>query len=367
MKTLVRLSALGLSLAFLLTGSWTGGGATAATSREARIKHRGTPPPPAPPSDPGPWTVVADSGWFVELSSPPAAEAEPTDEAAYIGALQDEKRAFRTAARSAGIQFRERRSFDILWNGLAIDVEPRHVLKLSRLPGVTALYPIGTTDAPEPILAVEPPQFTPELFTAITMTHADQAQASGWTGRGIRVAVMDTGIDYNHPDLGGGFGPGFRVVGGFDFVGDDYTGGSQNIKPDPDPMDCGGHGTHVAGILAGNGQVRGVAPEATLRAYRVFGCSGPTSNDVMLAAMESVLADGNQVLNMSIGAAFQWPQHPLARASNNLVNRGVVVVASAGNSGAAGLYSISAPGAGAKVIAAASVDNARVHSPAVEF
>jgi subtilisin family serine protease len=176
---------------------------------------------------------------------------------------------------------------------------------------------------------------------------------------------MDTGIDYNHPDLGGGFGPGHRVAGGYDFVGDAYTGFPSTPHPDPDPMDCGGHGTHVAGILGANGGVVGVAPGVTFNAYRVFGCSGTTTGDIMLAAMERVLADGNQVLNMSIGSSYQWPNYPTARASDNLVNGGVVVVCSAGNAGANGLYSMSAPGVGKKSIGSASVDNTRVHLPAI--
>jgi subtilisin family serine protease len=359
-----------VSLAILLAATGSAGSVSAATERQP-TKDRGRTHPPGGPSAPGGagegTTAAVASAWLVELSSLPVAEANPVDESAYVADLQAEKRAFRTAARSAGIAFRERRAFDVLWNGLSIEVSPRDLLALSRIQGVAGLYPVTAVAGPEPLFPLEPGEAEPELYTAITMTGADQAQASGWTGRGVRVAIMDSGVDYNHPDLGGGFGPGFRVEGGFDFVGDDYEGGDEKIEPDPDPMDCGGHGTHVAGILAGNGRIRGVAPEASIRAYKVFGCTGPTSTDIMIEAMERVLADGNQVLNMSIGAAYQWPQIPMARAATNLVNRGVVVVASAGNAGGTGLYSISAPSVGSKVIAAASVDNARVHSPAFDF
>jgi subtilisin family serine protease len=79
------------------------------------------------------------------------------------------------------------------------------------------------------------------------------------TGKGVLVAVIDTGIDYMHPDLGGGFGPGYKVVGGFDFANNDS-----------DPMDDNGHGTLVAGIIAANGNLKGVAPDANLLAY--IGC-----------------------------------------------------------------------------------------------
>jgi len=103
----------------------------------------------------------------------------------------------------------------------------------------------------------------------------------GFTGKGVRVGIIDTGIDYNHPDLGGGFGPGLRVAFGFDFVGDAYDGSNTPI-PDPFPDDCDGHGTHVAGIVGANGAVTGVAPGVTFGAYRVFGCEGQAESDVII-------------------------------------------------------------------------------------
>ena len=127
--------------------------------------------------------------------------------------------------------------------------------------------------------------------------------------------------------------------------------------PDPFPDDCDGHGTHVSGIIGANGTIRGVAPEVPFHAYRVFGCDGPTTADIMLAAMEMALDDRADVLNMSIGAAFQWPQYPTAQAANRLVRRGVTVVAAIGNEGALGLYSAGAPGVGKDVIGVASFDN----------
>jgi minor extracellular serine protease Vpr len=207
----------------------------------------------------------------------------------------------------------------------------------------------------------------PELATAIAMTGADIAQNEmGYTGMGVKVAVMDTGIDYDHPDLGGGFGPEYRVVKGWDFVGDAYNADPASASynpvpaPDPDPDDCNGHGTHVAGIIGASGKVVGVAPDVTFGAYRVFGCEGSTEADIMMMAMERALADGMQVLNMSIGSAFQWPQYPTAQAADRLVNKGMVVVASIGNSGTSGLYAAGAPGLGQKVIGVASYDNTHV-------
>jgi subtilisin family serine protease len=213
----------------------------------------------------------------------------------------------------------------------------------------------------------------PELYTALAMTGADAAQSElGYTGKGIKVAVMDTGIDYDHPDLGGCFGAGCRVTKGWDFVGDAYnaddTSPAYNPVPSPDPYpdDCNGHGTHVAGIIGANGTVTGVAPDVTFGAYRVFGCEGSTTDAIMLAAMERAYKDHMDVLNMSIGSAFEWPQSPTAVASSRLVKKGMVVVASIGNSGANGLYSAGAPGLGENVIGVASFDNSHVFLPYFE-
>ncbi|HAL16784.1 MAG TPA: peptidase S8, partial [Anaerolineaceae bacterium] len=295
--------------------------------------------------------------WFVELNS------DPTIEGTSLSVTKAEKKAFRDAARRAGLKYSERRAFDTLWNGLSIKIDASQLSALTRLPGVKAVYPIETIAMPIPFEETN----NPELFTALAQTGADVAQNElGFTGAGIKVAVMDTGLDYDHPDLGGCFGPGCRVETGWDFVGDDYDANPENSTynpvpvPDDDPDDCAGHGTHVAGIIGANGAVVGVAPGVTFGAYRVFGCNGSTESDIMLAAMERALADGMDVLNMSIGSAFQWPQYPTAVASDRLVDHGMVVVASIGNSGANGLYSAGAPGLGKKVIGVAAFDNTHI-------
>ncbi len=293
--------------------------------------------------------------WFVEMPSAPVADGGS------LTTARQEKAAFRANAGSARIRYTERFAFDTLFNGLSISIHPADLGKLYRLSGVKAIYPVGL------FWADGEPASDAELASALAMTGADVAQNTlGLTGDGVRVAVMDTGVDYHHPDLGGCFGTGCRVEVGWDFVGDafnaDPTSPSFNPVPTPDadPDDCNGHGTHVAGIVGANGTVKGVAPNVTFGAYRVFGCQGSTTGDIMIAAMERALADGMQVLNMSIGSAFQWPQFPTAAASDRLVNQGVTVVASIGNTGANGVYVASAPGVGKKVIGVASFDNTHI-------
>ncbi len=121
----------------------------------------------------------------------------------------------------------------------------------------------------------------------------------------------------------------------------------------------------MSGIIGANGVIKGVAPNVRFRAYRVFGCEGSTTADIMLAAMERARADGADVVNMSIGSALSWPQYPTAKAADRLVRHGVVVVASIGNEGALGLYGASAPGVGRNVIGVASFDNS--HANLVAF
>jgi minor extracellular serine protease Vpr len=296
--------------------------------------------------------------WFVELAS------APTSEGTSESSVRAEQAEFRVAARAAGLEYSERFSFQSLFNGLSIEVPRRELAKLSRVPGVQQLWPVIHVKAAQ---TTEPADVA-DLATAVTMTGADIARSKlGLTGAGVKVAVMDTGVDYHHPDLGGCFGRHCRVMTGFDFVGDDFNADEDSpdynpvAVPDKDPDDCNGHGTHVAGIIgarpAAPGGIRGVAPGVRFGAYRVFGCDGATTADIMLAAMERAERDGMDVLNMSIGAAFQWPQYPTALGADRLVRRGMVVVASIGNSGTSGLYSASAPGVGARVIGVASFDN----------
>ena len=275
---------------------------------------------------------------------------------------------FRGRAAASGIEFSEKYAYKRVWKGLSVEASPEAASMLGKVAGVKAVYPVLVV--PRPLTQPS----APDLVHALAMTGADVAQNElGLTGAGVKVAVMDTGIDYHHPDLGGGFGPGRRVVTGYDFVGDRYdaegSGNAQIPHPDTDPDDCNGHGTHVAGIIGASGNpatggARGVAPGVTFGAYRVFGCDGSTSSDIMLAAMERALDDGMQVLNMSIGAAFQtWPQYPTAAGADALVAAGMVVVASIGNSGTSGVYSAGAPGVGRNVIGVASYDNSHVELP----
>ncbi len=296
--------------------------------------------------------------WFVEFDAPPAVRGASAAQHA------QERNALQREARAEGVDFVERFDFRDYWNGLSVRASAAEAAALSTMDSVSAVYPVVNLDLPEPEVN------EPALTTALGMTGADIAQSElGLTGGGIKVGIIDTGIDYQHPDLGGdGEGTEFpteRVPYGFDFAGDDYDASDPNRdepQPNPDPLDIGGHGTHVAGIVgaaaADDGGVTGVAPEVTFGAYKVFGTTGSSSSDVVIAGMEAAAADGMDIINLSLGAAFAWGEdYPTSQVANALTEEGMIVVASAGNSGAAGLQSMGSPGSGSGSISVASADN----------
>ncbi|MEO8681569.1 MAG: S8 family serine peptidase [Vicinamibacterales bacterium] len=302
--------------------------------------------PPQAASQPAP----QPGSWHVELSSPPTADGTS------LAVLEREEAAFHAAAKAAGLHYVEQRHFRTLWNGLTLRMSAKDAGELRRLPAVKAVYPVVRVTR----LA------GPAQTESQAQTGADLVRAAGITGAGVHVALIDSGIDYQHPDLGGCFGPGCRVKKGYDFVGDAYDAALHPVPmPDSDPDDCNGHGTHVAGIVGATGsEVQGVAPGVTFGAYRVFGCAGTSDSDIVLAAMERVQRDGADVLNMSLGPAlesvpsdFEWSQSPVAQAADRLVQKGIVVVSAIGDRGAAGLYAAGAPGVGSTVIGVASFDS----------
>ncbi|WP_084963693.1 S8 family peptidase [Thermoactinospora rubra] len=251
------------------------------------------------------------------------------------------------------------------------------------------------------VVAVHPARvFTRDNANAGVYVGADQVwQYLGKTGKGVKIAIIDSGVDYTHAGFGGsgkpedfknnngtviepGTFPTAKVIGGYDLVGDAYDAGSDdpNVntpKPDPDPLDCDGHGSHVAGTAAGFGVTAegatytgpydtttytksflvppGMAPNASILAYRVFGCSGSASEDVIVAAMEQALKDGAKIVNMSLGSPFGREDEPSAQAVRTLTRAGVTVVASAGNSGP-NAYITGAPAVATSAISVAAVD-----------
>ncbi|KAI0392210.1 subtilisin-like protein [Xylariaceae sp. FL0594] len=199
-----------------------------------------------------------------------------------------------------------------------------------------------------------------DTFTPHLMTQVDKLRAKGITGKGIKIGVIDTGIDYTHPALGGCFGPGCLVAYGTDLVGDDYTGFNTPV-PDADPYDgCAGHGTHVSGIIAAQPNMygfTGAAPDVTLGMFRVFGCTGSAANDVLIEAYLKAFEAGSNIITASIGGASGWSEDPWAVVVSRIVDAGVPCTVSAGNDGSEGLFYASTASNGKRVSSIASIDN----------
>ncbi len=293
--------------------------------------------------------------WFVQLASP------PTSDGTSAATIQQQQDSFRRAMAAAGIPYVENYAFQTLANGLSIGTPD--ITRVLKLPGVRGATPIE-------VMTYEPPQpsDSPEMAAALQTTGAAYVQGTlGYTGAGVNIAIIDSGIDYHHPDLGGCFGAGCKVAKGWDFVGDAFTGSNAQV-PDPDPDDnCGGHGSHVAGIAAASSTwangVTGVAPGATLFAYRVFGCTGTARTDTIASAMERAYLDGANVINMSLGSSRNWPFGLHSVMATKLAQKGVVTVASAGNDAGGGAYAAGSPGTGVDIIGVASFENDQVWLP----
>lgn len=151
----------------------------------------------------------------------------------------------------------------------------------------------------------------------------------GFDGTGIIIAVIDTGVDYNHPDLFG-FGKDGKVIGGYDFVDNDNS-----------PMDTNGHGTEVAGIIAADGQLQGIAPKSKILAYRVSENGESVSSDLIIKAIEQAILDKADVINISLGVNIT--NKKIDNTVNKAIENGIVVVVAAGNNGP-DLGTIGSPG-----------------------
>lgn len=185
---------------------------------------------------------------------------------------------------------------------------------------------------PEVVSVAEDRKIWATLDTSVIVIGADVIWSEyEVTGEGIVVGILDTGIDYMHPDLGGGIGSGFKVLGGHDFVNEDN-----------DPLDDNGHGTHVAGIVAANGVLKGVAPDASLMAYKVLAAEGWGLGSWILAGIEQAVMDNVDVMNLSLGGPGD-ADDPLSEAIDNASIAGVVCVVAAGNAGSK-YYTVDSPG-----------------------
>ena len=205
--------------------------------------------------------------------------------------------------------------FSYVLNGISIDATGDAINKIITMPSVKGVYKEKTYTLLR--------ENSREVIGADLTNQLKDAKQNSITGIGIKVAVIDTGVDYNHKELGGGKFPNSKVVGGYDFANNSS-----------DPMDYNGHGTHVAGIIAGSDL--GIAKDAKIYAYKIFANYGDsTSSSLIVKAIDQAVKDKCDVINISIGTpdGASNSDDPESMAVRNAVSAGVVLVAAAGNAG----------------------------------
>jgi minor extracellular serine protease Vpr len=251
---------------------------------------------------------------------------------------------FLDAVRAADPNARVIAQVQSVLNAVFVEVDASALPVLAQDSRVVRIAPVGT--------------YEKDLSETVPYIGASAVQATGVDGSGIKVAVLDSGIDYLHAAFGGsgdpadfaandptiiepGTFPTAKVVGGYDFVGSLWPTFGPEL-PDPDPLDDGpggGHGTHVAHIIGGFG---GVAPGVDLYAVKV--CSSVSTSCSGIALIQGMdfavdpNGDGNfndrmDIINMSLGSPYGQPfDDDLSAAVDNATAVGILTVASAGNS-----------------------------------
>ncbi|MFZ4620228.1 MAG: S8 family serine peptidase [Bacteroidota bacterium] len=208
--------------------------------------------------------------------------------------------------------------FENVLNGFTISARREKITSIAAMPEVRSVFP----DVNVSVTPVSQQSSTPVIPTGTSTA----------TAKGIRIGIIDTGIDYLHEAFGGAFGEGHTAAGGYDLVNND-----------PDPMDDNGHGSHVAGIISGRSStITGIAKDAELYIYKALDQNGNGSSSNVIAAIERAVKDSVKVLNLSLGTPSGSSDDPLSIAVNNAVQAGVVVVVAAGNTG--DYSSINSPG-----------------------
>ncbi|MFD4691257.1 S8 family serine peptidase [Streptomyces sp. NPDC058463] len=301
-----------------------------------------------PADDPAQRVIVTLTGAAAASGGSGLRSADAGTVASARRALAGRQQSFLDGAKRAGLHPGSPRKLNLLVNAVAVTVKASEAEALRALPGVVSVQPDAKvrmyTDTSVPLIGA------PEVWKR------KDPGGKGADGSGVTVAVLDSGVDYSHPDLGGGFGEGHKVVAGHDFV-----------NGDDDPMDDNGHGTHVAGIIAGKaaarGGVTGVAPGAALTAYKVMNANGEGITSDIVAGIEAAIDPANphraDVINLSIGG-YGDGSDPLGLAATAATRAGVVVVAAAGNEGP-GSGTVGSPAAADGVIAVgASVSGLRL-------
>jgi subtilisin family serine protease len=322
----------------------------------------------------------------VNLTQPSLAAtvASGGNQSAQLGKIKDQQAAVASKVRSLGGKDVARLTNAL--NAVVVQVDRSQIGQIEALPDVQSVrivrdYEVSLSAGDD----------------VVPYIGAAAAQAAGKNGSGVTVAILDTGIDYTHVNLGGSgtsadfvkaYGtslddarnktldpsvfPTAHVIGGYDFIGEHWPVDTV-LHPDPNPIDCspssipaipgcaGGHGSHVADILAGVAASPGTAPGAKLLSYKICSTVSTSCSGVgLLQAVDRAMdpnGDGNisdhaDVISLSLGSPYGQNEDDLTAALNNAVDAGAIAVAAAGNNGNLP-YVVSSPSSGKNVISVA--------------
>ncbi|MFD9625897.1 S8 family serine peptidase [Peribacillus muralis] len=246
-----------------------------------------------------------------------------------------------------------KREYKHAFNGVAMTVPANKVNELLKSQVVQAVYSDLEVKVDDPKVKSDiKKEDTSGMAESNAFLKIDKLHEEGFKGKGVKIGVLDTGIDYNHPDLKDAY------KGGYDFISNDadpmettYDDWKATGKPE---LNGGNtyysyHGSHVAGTIAGQHKndskyaTQGIAPDADLYAYRVLGPYGSGASSGVIAAIDKSVTDGMDIINLSLGASVNDPLFPTSIAINNAVLSGVTAVVAASNSGS-NPYSLGSPG-----------------------
>ncbi len=287
-----------------------------------------------------------------QLAARQLAAEKGNSQAASEASSEASSEPLKTASELASHIEQKTTELDVI-DSIAVEIAYDELAELSKEAAVEKVYLDRKVEA---ILDKSVP-----LINASYLWQLKDSFGNNVTGKDIIIAVIDTGVDYNNSELGGCLGAGCKVIGGYDFVNNDNN-----------PMDDHGHGTHVAATAAGigtNGQLRGVAPDAKILAYKVLSSAGSGSSSNIIAAIQRAADpdknpdtdDGADIISMSLGGSGN-PADAMSKAVDAAVDAGVVVTIAAGNSGPTG-ETILSPGTARKAITVgASDDNDNIAS-----
>ncbi|MFD1848817.1 S8 family serine peptidase [Oceanobacillus bengalensis] len=294
---------------------------------------------------------------IVQLSEPPVAleEGQNKVQGKSFSASQattaktkviNEQARFEKALKSKKINYEKGFTYHQAFNGMSIKLKASELDELLTIDGVLNVEPDEVVHA----LDISPDdRVDSAMVDSVPHLEVPELWEDGYEGEGVKVAVLDTGIDYNHPDFEGIY------KGGYNFIkhGPDYA----RERADDDPYETTpedwpehmpefsangssfytSHGTHVAGIIAATGNndhgIKGIAPKIDLYAYRVLGAYGSGMTSGIIAGIDKAVEEDMDIINLSLGGGSNSQTAPDSIAINNATLAGVTSIVATGNSG----------------------------------